>query len=143
LDGPLRDSSVTASLWTRIPCSTTASSTASPRPPCWGASVLLHAVRPGHRPRRATAPAQSGPPEGLGGAHPRAGGSHRALPTNVSEWRWSTGVLVALGAPCALPGAQPLAIGPQVRYVSPEEDTSHDARAAKGDAQLVRASETR
>ena len=61
----------------------------------------------------------------------------------MSEWRWSTGALVALGPPCALPGAQPLAIGAQVRYVSPEEDTSHDARAAKGDAQLVRASETR
>jgi len=46
-------------------------------------------------------------------------------------------------AQCALPGAQPLAIGAQVRYVSPEEDTSHDASAAKGDAQLVRVSETR
>jgi hypothetical protein len=43
----------------------------------------------------------------------------------------------------ALPGAPPLAIGAQVRYVSPEEDTSHDAGGAKGDAQLVRPSETR
>jgi len=46
-----------------------------------------------------------------------------------------------LHPPC--PARNPLAIGAQVRYVSPEEGTSHDARAAKGDAQLVRASETR
>ena len=38
---------------------------------------------------------------------------------------------------------QPLAIGAPMRYVSPEEETSHDPRAAKGDAQLVPASETR
>jgi len=37
----------------------------------------------------------------------------------------------------------PLAIGAQVRYVSPEEDTSHDPCAAKGYAQLVPASEPR
>lgn len=43
----------------------------------------------------------------------------------------------------ALPSAQPLASGAQVRYVSPEEDTRHDPRAAKGYAQLVPASETR
>jgi len=43
----------------------------------------------------------------------------------------------------ALPSAQPLASGAQVRYVSPEEDTSHDPRAAEGYAQLVPASETR
>src|SRR2546428_5442298 len=48
---------------------------------------------PWHRPRLATAPAQSGAPEGLSGADPRAGGSHRALPANVTEWRWSTGAL--------------------------------------------------
>lgn len=62
-------------------------------PPRTGPSVPLQAVRPGHRPRHATAPAQSGPPKGLGGAHPRAGGSHRALPASVTEWRWSTGAL--------------------------------------------------
>lgn len=42
-----------------------------------------------------------------------------------------------------LPSARPLAIGAQVRYVSPKEDTSHDPRAAKGYAQLVPASEPR
>jgi hypothetical protein len=43
----------------------------------------------------------------------------------------------------ALPSAPPLASGAQVRDVSPEEETSHAPRAAKGDAQLVPASETR
>ena len=41
------------------------------------------------------------------------------------------------------PSAPPLAIRAQVRYVSPEEDPNDDPRAAKGDAQLVPASETR
>jgi hypothetical protein len=103
----------------------------------------------------------------LAGAPPRAGGSRRALPATVTEWRWPTGALVAVGASLAvlpplawrlnrqgalpvrpdaslaLPGAQPLAIGAQVRYVSPWEETRHAPRAAKGYAQLVPSGETR
>jgi len=74
--------------------------------------------------------------------------SRAPRPADFSAWASTRWIVyrdssVRPDASFALPSAHPLASGAQVRYVSPEEETSHDPRAAKGDAQLVPASETR
>ncbi len=74
--------------------------------------------------------------------------SRAPRPADFSAWASTRWIVyrdssVRPDASFALPSAHPLASAAQVRYVSPEEDTSHDLRAVKGDAQLVPASETR